>query len=801
MAWSIVGLSCSDANSTQLVVLMDTDYSAPGEVDRIRAHVAKRVETDGGTEEVETWMRTFSVSKQAQTPADRYPLPATFAILPADADLDREIVIELEALPVDSEEPLVTRRVRTGFVRGEARLVRILIHRACEEVSCGPEQNCGCPDGTSCPTPSCVDEWVPPQMLESIDDPGLLPPNSEFPTTEPTDGGVPDGGTDPDAAIDMDASVECDPPLIGCDAECVNTDSDPRYCGDCSTVCPGGYVCEAGACSDPGDCRINDIGCTGFTYCDEATGNCLRGCISDEQCIKDHELCDVDAHECVCASGFDRCAFDCVDTQSDPRFCGDCLTSCPIGDVCEVGRCLDPGDCRTNGVGCSGFTYCDEVTGDCLRGCDADAQCTGDNQICNVTLHECVCSSGFHSCSGTCVSDFDVDTCGSSCTPCPAPPSSTPTCDTGMCGFACDDTFEPCGNACCPIACPAGQVRFAGVCASVHVQTADDQGNVGEYASIGLDPQGAPRIAYYASSGKNLSYAIRQVVVPWPRETVDSPGDSGQYASLAFDFQGNPAVAYYESGDKDLKMATRQGVASWTEQVVDGAGNVGKHASLAFGPTGLAHVSYYDESNRDLMLAMQQSDGGWTVQTVDGEGDVGQYTSLTFDPAGLVHVSYYDQSNKDLLLATRQGNGTWALETVDSQGNVGKYNSIAFDLGGLARIAYYDETNKDLALASEQSDGAWSVQTVDGQNDVGTYCSLAIDSAGIAHISYFDQTNNALKHAVQKPGQSWVVRTIDDQGDVGRFSSIVLDTEGNAHIGYYDATNTNLKYALVAAPE
>ncbi len=803
-AWALWGLGCSEAPSTQLVVLMDTDYTTPDEVDRIRARVAKLVDGEAGPEEVETWTRVFPVTDPSTATPDRHSLPATFGILPDDADLDREIVIALEALSATGEEPLVTRRVRTGFVEGEARLIRILIYRACEAVSCDESQSCGCPDGTSCTTPSCVDEWVPPELLETIDDPGLLPPNSEFPMTDDPDASIPDGGiSPPDGGGEPDGSVdpECDPPLTECDAECVDTDVDPRYCGDCVTECPGGYVCDEGNCLDPGDCRTNGVGCTGFTYCDEASGDCLRGCVVDDQCIKDHEVCEVETHECVCAEGFDRCAFDCVDTQNDPRFCGDCNTSCPLGEVCEAGSCFDPGDCRTNGIGCTGFTYCDEASGDCLRGCDDDLQCTADDQVCNTTTHECECAPGFHSCGGVCVSDLDVATCGSSCTPCPEPPNSTAICDSGTCDFVCDDSFEPCANACCLIACPPGEVRFGGFCDAVHIQTADDQGNVGEHASIALDAEGVPRIGYYADNGKNLLYAVRQSVVPWPRETPDAPGDSGQYASLAFSPQGTATIAYYESGDKDLKLATRLSNGTWATQVVDGQGNVGKHTSLAFGPTGLAHISYFDETDKDLLLASRQSGGGWTVQTIDGKDDVGEYTSLAFDGDGLARISYYDKSNDDLKLATQLRTGAWVIETIDSQGDVGQHTSLAFSPTGLAHVVYYDETNKDLVIAEEQNDGTWARTTIDSVGDVGTHGALAFGASGIAHVSYFDETNTALKHAFRKPGEAWKIQTVDDQGDVGRFSSIAVDAEGHVHVGYYDASSTDLKYALIAAPE
>ena len=888
---SLFGVNCSEATSTQLIVLMDTDYVVPAEVDRIRARVAKVVESEAGTEERETWARVFAVSNDAAVEPDAHALPATFAVVPADPDIDRDIVVQLEALGTGSDEVLVTRRVKTGFIPGQSRLVRMLLYRACAESSCVDGESCGCPGGAACTTPSCVDETLPPEELELMDDPASLPPNSEFPIGEDPDGGVgADGGTDPDGGVASDGGAECEPPLDLCNGECVDTRSDAQYCGDCSTVCPSGHVCESSVCADPGDCRTNDVGCTGFTYCDAVSGSCLRGCAEDEQCIRNQEACDIETHECVCASDFERCAFDCVDTRTDPRFCGgcttsclpgevceaaicvdpgdcrtngvgctgfaycdrdtgnclrgcsqdtqcigrdevcdtvlhecvcaagfhdcdgvcvsnqdvatcgtscvpcpapqgstpdcaagvcdfvcndglercgsgcvdtqtdarfcgNCTTSCPVGEVCESGTCRDPGDCRTNGIGCSGFTYCDQASGECLPGCAVDAQCAADNQVCDIVTHDCVCATGFHQCSGGCVSDLDVDTCGTSCVPCLAPPGSIPICDSGSCDFVCNDGFERCDDACCPTSCPPGQVLFERACAATHVRTASADGNVGEYADIALDAAGAPHIAYYARNGRNLLHSHLPTGGLWVRETADSPQDVGQHASIAIDADGSVHIAYYAVDFGDLKHATRSPGGAWSAEIVDAQGDVGQHASLAFDPFGVAHIAYYDEGNKDLLIATQVSAGAWAVATVDARGDVGQYASLAFDPSGVAQIAYYDEGNKDLLTATRAIDETWRLESIESQG------------------------------------------------DVGRYASLTFDGLGTAHVSYFDEIGLDLKHASRKPGQAWVLQTVDSAGEVGRFTSIVTDAEGHAHIAYYDATDTNLKYAIVAATQ
>ncbi len=801
-------------------MLVDTDYAVPGEVDRIRAQVAKLVPTPTGARQTHTWEHVFEVSNDPTRAPGTHALPATFGILPEAGDLETEIVVQLDALPPGSETPLVTRRVRTGFVQGEVRLVRMLLYQACAQLSCPGAEVCGCQDGVACAVPSCVDEWLAPNRLEPMDDPGALPVDSEFPVpADLPDASVPDASVPdasvpdasvPDASV-PDASVpdaslpdggvlECEAPLELCDTDCVDTRSDASHCGNCETVCPAQHVCEGSTCVDLTDCRTNGLGCSGFTYCDEETGDCLRGCITDTQCEGDHERCDAVTHECVCTTDFERCLFDCVDTQVDPRFCGDCRTSCPSGDLCELGICIDPGDCRTNELGCSGFTYCDPATGDCLFGCAVDTQCAAPEETCDLTLHECVCSPGFHRCGSVCASDSAVETCGASCTPCPIPPNSTPICDLGNCDFLCADGYVRCGDACCPTSCPPGQALYAGACAPLHVQLVSDQGNIGEYLSLALDGSGAAHISCYTRSGKNLKYGGQQPDGTWITETADAPDDVGQHTSIAVDDSGAIHIAYYDATAGSLNHAVRLGPESWSTEVVADGGDVGKHASLAFDATGLGHIAYYDQSNGNLMLASEQPGGGWSAQTVDAVDDVGEHASLAFDPDGAAHIAYYDRTNGNLMLAVQQGLDAWSVQTIDAIDDVGAHASLAFDPTGTAHIAYYDRTNGSVMLASEGDAGAWNRQTVDTANDVGSYASLAFDANGVAHVSYYDATAGDLKHAMLARGTGWAIEMVDGVGDVGEYSSLRVDAEGNTHIGYYDRTNTNVKYALIAAP-
>jgi hypothetical protein len=60
------------------------------------------------------------------------------------------------------------------------------------------------------------------------------------------------------------------------------------------------------------------------------------------------------------------------------------------------------------------------------------------------------CGAGFHTCGNTCAANGELATCGSSCTPCQAPPANAAaTCDGAACGFTCNTGFARCGDNCC----------------------------------------------------------------------------------------------------------------------------------------------------------------------------------------------------------------------------------------------------------------------------------------------------------------------------------------------------------------
>lgn len=276
------------------------------------------------------------------------------------------------------------------------------------------------------------------------------PPSDDLPAA--LDRAMLDDGNVLDAAAPLDlpdpGDAACAPGTLRCGTECVDVATSARHCGTCGQDCgrlPGvrsdATRCVGGSCSVLGACQI------GRGDCD---GNSSNGCETDlttptncgacqRSCADPTPLCammtteDGGTPSFSCASGCTsmtpaRCGNTCVDLSTSVRHCGACGTECTTpmnGDVACVG-----GACRVS------------------------------------------CVAGFHACGLSCASNTSLESCGTMCTPCPAPPpNATATCESGMCGFRCAEGFHRCGERCvsnrstasCGMSCsacdePAGSV-------------------------------------------------------------------------------------------------------------------------------------------------------------------------------------------------------------------------------------------------------------------------------------------------------------------------------------------------------
>ena len=319
--------------------------------------------------------------------------------------------------------------------------------------------------------------------------------------------------------------------------------------------------------------------------------------------------------------------------------------------------------------------------------------------------------------------------------------------------------------------------------------------DVGAWTAIALANHVA-EIAYQDRDGKALKFASETAPGTWASYVLDAPSGAeeiGQYASIAIDGNGHPAIAYLAIGVDDgmghrtteLRLAraatATPGMSDWTtSKVIDAPGScaglcstgttcaapatagdpqtclaatsdcaaacsstqvchagaclavvadpmlldiptgTGLFASLVVLPDGRLAIAYYDRTNRALMLAVETGANAnqFAQVTLDAvtPGDRGMWANAVVGGDGTVHVAYQEALGDQLMYTT--WNGTPGVpEVVDDgqrQGDrphpVGAAAHI-YLVGGVPSIAYQDGLSSDVVVASK-SGAAWAQSAV-----------------------------------------------------------------------------------------
>lgn len=143
-------------------------------------------------------------------------------------------------------------------------------------------------------------------------------------------------------------------------------------------------------------------------------------------------------------------------------------------------------------------------------------------------------------------------------------------------------------------ACRTGgvwEISIAGVFAAGAIQSR---------TSIVLDSDGEPWIAFGDAVTRGL-WLGRRTAGSWSWVVVDS-SQAGAHASLRIDDDGYPHIAYFHEAAANLKYA-HEDSAGWTIQTVDSVGEVGAWAWLELRWGGSPTISYFDETEGDLKIA------------------------------------------------------------------------------------------------------------------------------------------------------------------------------------------------------
>jgi hypothetical protein len=335
---SVFALGCS-SSLTELIVVVDSDLAVPGELQRVTLEVTG----PSGNKALEDAAVDLAMDG---APA----LPLTLSLTPGSDALEPVTITAVGTGPAGRVE----RTVVTGFVRGERRVVRLWLLRACLGVDCTTGETCG-DDGI------CVDATVPPEDL---------PPWTGTPP------GI-DGGTIMDAAADAAMDAGTDGPVgtdAGCEIGCDTLDDWYDH-GATFACCNGSVVCSA--CQEQ---RYREHFCSGDTCSFNVTGSRLvhGGC--GEDCSTREPECD----------DWGDCSGACPNGQQS-RACYDWQCSAGACDLLQLAR-IETDDCFNQCTGGPTGTqqgYC----------CDFDMQCGW----CAPSCIQCSAPGSGDGCEALCV--------------------------------------------------------------------------------------------------------------------------------------------------------------------------------------------------------------------------------------------------------------------------------------------------------------------------------------------------------------------------------------------------------------
>lgn len=267
----------------------------------------------------------------------------------------------------------------------------------------------------------------------------------------------------------------------------------------------------------------------------------------------------------------------------------------------------------------------------------------------------------------------------------------------------------------------------------------------GQYASFKYDLDGHGHIAYYLWSQmfpEDLRYAAYTGSGGncgphnyWECQTVDHGLEVGKYASLDVNYEGAVSIAYYDGGNGNLKYAFFGGIGDcynnngWICSTVDGGdgSDVGYYASLSApkSATDTTRIAYYDKTHGKLKYVFLDAAGqcgatnGWWCGDVDDMGTslTPMGISLKMDKDGYPMIAYQnvpaDPGHSRLRIARpyfayddQFGNCGdsppgylfiyWRCSTIDNaaaETNEANFVSLGFNSSGLATIAYYEDDN------------------------------------------------------------------------------------------------------------
>ncbi len=310
--------------------------------------------------------------------------------------------------------------------------------------------------------------------------------------------------------------------------------------------------------------------------------------------------------------------------------------------------------------------------------------------------------------------------------------------------------------------------------------------------SLALDHYGQPHVAF---GGEHLYYASYSAG-RWQVEMIDPENYVGSYATLVLDSNDYPHIAYLDNTNRDIKYAAYDGNDWHIERIASDAwdDNV---AALALGPNGRPQIAYY--ANATFMLAWYD---GSTWQSAELDSILGGPSSsgtMVLDAGGNPHLAFYSDGLKYAYVR----DNAWHVEMVDPNpypesghlpywcGQIG----LALDGQGLPHIAYCQpDAWSYYTLRYTHYDGQqWQIQVIESWDAYDI--SLVLDASGYPHLSFRDDRANLIYTYFSD--SAWLREIVGVP--TGIQPSLALDPAGRPHITY-NSTDGSTNYAHIVPP-
>ncbi|MBN2493474.1 MAG: hypothetical protein JXR96_02690 [Deltaproteobacteria bacterium] len=271
--------------------------------------------------------------------------------------------------------------------------------------------------------------------------------------------------------------------------------------------------------------------------------------------------------------------------------------------------------------------------------------------------------------------------------------------------------------------------------------------DVGTFCSLALDVLDRPHMAYFDRTYGRLKYAYKTgegwQVVTVPR-AAESEHVVGRCASMALDSDGLPHIAFLDEDAPSIKLARKFSDGHWAVERVESCqpagpereGEVGRSIALVLDHRGGEWIAYRDPCQGSLKVAHRMTDE-WSIMALDASGDVASWIAADLDAEGNMALAYFDRAAGCLKYAWNN-HGTLGWIVVDDGGQrvesgalhthpMGQHCSLRFGPDGLARIAYLDGWQLDLRLVTGLAGGGFGEpQVVSQDGAVGFFNAMVI---------------------------------------------------------------------------